>query len=227
MNKLSIPSRLASGLLFLIFSCSVSAEGGFLGFGGDEAETPSLTLVPAEIALDVPTPVQGEDLALLLAQAGSDNGLSAMKEKAARKFTARLQRELYVQLQAFFTDEEVPIVQQDGYLTLHNFLDISVGKKLNALKNTGGRQLERGTVELGGDYHYRLENPAGKPLREGRIDIAELRVREKYRVSRSDGEVEDNTDAAIDEALAEMVERLLDRIEDDLEADELRALAAP
>lgn len=227
MNKLSIRSRLSSGLLFLIFSCGVHAQGGFLGFGGDEREPPSLALVPAEIALDVPTPVQGDDLALLLAQAGSGNGLSALKEKAARKFSARLQRELYRQLQEFFTDEGVPLVQQDGYLTLRNFLDISVGKKLNDLKNTGGRQLERGTVELSGDYHYRLENPAGKPVREGRIDIAELGVAEKYRVSRSGGEVEDNTDAAIDEALAEMVERLLDRIEDDLEADELRALAAP
>lgn len=225
MNKLSIRSRLASGLLLLVVSCGVSAQGGFLGIGGDTA-TPSLALVPAEIALNMPTPVQGDDLAKLLAQAGSGNSLSALKEKAARKFTARLQRELYVELQAFFTDEEVPVVQQEGYLTLHNFLDISVGKKLNDLKNIGDRQVERGFLELSGDYHYRLDSQAGQPLRERRIDIAELGVREEYRVSRSGGKTEDNTDAAIEEALTEMVERLLDRIEDDLEADELRELAA-
>lgn len=224
MNIRRIRSRLAAGLLFLIASCGASAEGGFLGFG-DDGETPSLALVPAEIALDVPTPVQGDDLDLLLAQAGSGHGLSALKEKAAREFTAHLQRELYVQLQAFFTDEEVPVVQQEGYLTLHNFLDISAGKKLNDLKNSGGHQVERGILELAGDYHYRLENSAGEPLRERRIDIAELGVKKRYRVSRSGGEVEDTTGEAIEMALTEMVERLLDRIEDDLEADELRELA--
>lgn len=217
---------LAASLLFLFAHCTAAAEGGFLGFGGNE-HTPSLTLKPAEIALDAPTSIQGNDLALLLAQAGKGNSLTAMKEKASRKFSAELQRILYTQLQEFFDDEEVPLVQEGGFLTLRNYLDISIGKQLNNLKQDGNTEVEQGTIELSGDFHYRLDNPAGTPLREQHIDIGDLRVREKYRVKRGrDGNVDDTTDAAINRALTNLVKRLIDRVEDNLEADALRELAA-
>lgn len=227
MKHLHAYRPLVTGLLFLFVHAAAQADDGFFGFGGGDEHTPSLTLRPADIALDVPTPAQGEDLTLLLAQAGSGNGLSAIKEKAARKFTAELQRVLYTHLQAFFDDEEVPLVQQNGFLTLHNFLDISVSKQLNNLQTSGDTEVEQGYVELSGDFHYRLDNTAGTALREQRIDIADLRVREKYQVKRSaTGTATDTTDAAISRALEKMVKRLVDRVEDQLDADTLRELAA-
>lgn len=227
VHNLYVRRLIQVGLLFLCLNSSALAQGGFLGFGGDE-KPPSLTLAPAEIAVDVPTPVQGNDLALLLAQAGSGNSLSALKEEAARKFSAHLQREWHDRLQEFFVDEGVPLVQRDGFLTLHSFLDISVSKQLTDLKSSGSFEVERGTLELSGDFHYQLKNPAGAVLQDQRLDIADLRVREKYQVKTSlaGGGIEDSTDVAIERALAEMVQRLLDRIEDQLEADQLRELAA-
>lgn len=215
------------GLMLLCVNSAALAQDGFFGIGGDK-HTPSVTLAPAEIAVDVPTPVQGNNLALLLAQAGSGNGLSALKEEAAQKFSMRLQRELHTRLEEFFADEEVPLVRQDGMLTLYSYVDASVSKQLSDLKNSGKYELERGTVTLSGDFHYQLQNAAGSTVREQRVDIAELRVKEKYRVKTplGGGEVEDTTDAAIEEALVEMVERILDRIEDELEPEQLRALAA-
>ncbi|MFC6633788.1 hypothetical protein [Microbulbifer taiwanensis] len=222
------PGRLIQiGLLFLCFNSSASAQGGFLGIGGDE-QTPSLTLAPAQIAVDVPTPVHGNNLALLLAQAGSGNSLSALKEKAAQKFSDQLRRELHRRLEEFFADEEVPLLREGGLLTLHSFVDITVSKQLSDLKNSDRYELERGSLGLAGEFRYQLQNAAGQPLRERRIDIGELRVRENYRVKtpHDGGEVEDSTDEAITEALAEVVKRLQDRIEDQLEADTLRELAA-
>lgn len=215
------------GLLTLCVNSAALAQGGFLGIGGDK-QIPSVTLAPAEVAVDVPTPVQGNNLALLLAQAGSGNGLSALKEEAGRQFSIRLQRELHGQLEELLADEGVPLVQQNGQLTLYSFFDVSVSKQLSDLKNSGKYELERGTLTLSGDFHYRLQNAAGTTAHEQRIDIAELRVKEKYRVKTplGGGEVDDTTDAAIEEALVEMVERVLDRIEDELEPEQLRALAA-
>jgi len=208
VNYPSLRGGLAAGLLFLF---TQSAAAGMFGLGEDE-KNPSVTLTPAEIALDVPMPVAGEDLAKLLAQAGSGGGLSALKEKAARKFTAQLQRDLYAQLQEKLGDADVPLAQEGGNLTLRNFLDISVSKQLNNLQNSDGKQVEKGYVELSGDFRLRLDNPAGAPLREQHVDVADLHVREKYRIERSaKGTDSDTTDAAISRALQKMVERLLDR----------------
>ncbi|WP_346838202.1 hypothetical protein [Microbulbifer sp. SAOS-129_SWC] len=223
MNERPLRSGLAAGLLFLF---AQTASAGMFGLGGDE-KNPSITLTPAEIALDVPMPVQGEDLSKLLAQTGSGNGLSALKEKAARKFTAELQRRLHTQLQARFTDEHVPLVQQGGNLMLRNFLDINVSKQLNNMQNSGGKQVEKGYVTLSGSFHLRLDNPTGTPLREQSVDIADLHVREKYQIERIAGSVgKDTTDDAISRALQEMVEELLDRTEDQLDADALRDLVS-
>ena len=221
MRHQSLRMRIAIALM--LFSATCSAGLTF----GDDAQTPSLTLAPAEVALDVPMPAQGNDLARLLAQSGSGNSLSKLKEESERKFSLQLQSEVYNQLRKYFADEEVPLVHSDGYLTLRSFFDISASKQLNELKNSGDVEIERGTLELSGDFHYQLLDSRGRALRERRIDIADLRVHEKYRIKTphdgSNGE--DTTEVAMAEALSEMVERLLDRIEDDLEADELRELA--
>ena len=214
--------------LFIASFLFSSANTAVYAQGGDKTN-PSLVLAPAKIVLDVPTPVKGNNLILLLAQGDSGNSLSALKEKATRKFIAQLRSEWNDRLQEFFVDEEVPLVQQNGFLTLHSFLDISVSAQLTSLKSYGSFELERGILELSGDFHYQLENRAGGTLREQRIDIADLRVREKYKVKtpQSGGEAEDTTDAAIERALAAVVLRLLDHIEDQLEADQLRELATP
>ncbi|SHF29411.1 hypothetical protein SAMN04487965_1858 [Microbulbifer donghaiensis] len=227
MHYLSFFRPAQIGLLLLCINSAAIAQSGFFGAGDDEY-IPSLTLVPAEIAVDVPTPVQGNNLALLLAQADGGNSLSALKEQAAQKFSTRLQREYHSQLEEFFADEEVPLVQQNGMLSLRTSISLSVSKQLNDLKDSGKYELERGTLELSGDFHYRLQNAAGSTLSEQRIDIGSLRITEKYRVKtpHDGGEVEDTTNAAIEEALVEMVKRLLDRAEDQLEADQLQALAA-
>jgi hypothetical protein len=209
----------------LAFSCASHALQGF--FGSGESDAPSLSIASTEIAMDVPVPMQGENLALLLAQAGQGGGLSELKESSVRKFSDYLRGELDTQLREHFDDEAVPLVEQKGFFTLRNFLDITVSKQLTDLRNASSYELERGTVELSGDFHYRLENVAGEAVREQRVDIAELRVREKYRVKTAtdDAKSEDNTDEAIERALAQLVKRLLNRIEDNLEADELRKMA--
>ena len=214
-------------LLSLGLHSAATAQEGFLGFG-DGKDAPSVTLATTEITMDVPTPVQGNDLALLLAQASGSGGLSELKQQSAQKFSNYLRQELTTALEDFFADEKVPLVKQGGFLSLFNFAHVSISKQLNDLKNASNYELERGTLKLSGDFHYRLENLAGSSLREQRIDLADLRVRENYKVKtpHGEGEAEDTTDAAIEDALSEMVERIIDRIEDQLEADELRRLAA-
>ena len=227
MNKHTLRGLALCGLLSFGLQNPVAAQEGFLGFGGSK-DTPSVTLATTEITMDVPTPVQGNDLALLLAQASGSGGLSELKQQSAQKFSNYLRQELTTALGDFFADEDVPVVKQGGFLNLFNFAHVSISKQLNDLKSSGDYELERGTLKLSGEFRYRLDNLAGTSLREQRIDLADLRVRENYKVKtpHGDGEIEDTTDAAIEEALAEMVERIIDRIEDQLEADELRRLAA-
>ncbi|WP_346838200.1 hypothetical protein [Microbulbifer sp. SAOS-129_SWC] len=223
MNDQFLRSGLAAGLLFLF--THTAAAAGLFGFGGGDEKNPSIALTPAEIALNVPVPSQGEELVKLLANNGHANGLSALKDRAARKFTAELQRRLHAQLLQRFTDEEVPLVQQQANLTLRNFLDIRVNKELNDMQNADGKQVEKGYVTLSGNFRLRLDNPAGTPLREQSVDIADLHVREKYRIERMAGGISsDTTDDAISRALQEMVDDLLDRTEDQLDADALRSL---
>ncbi len=203
----------------LIFSSASAAQG--------EEQKPSLTILPPEITMDIPMPVQGGDLALLLAQASQGNSLSQLKEAAVLRYKQHLERELTQQLREFFTDEEIPLVERQGLLSLRNTLDITVVKHFSSLQSKKDHELEKGTVELSGDYHYRLEHISGSAMREQQVNISELKIREKYRVvTPNDGsEIENTTDRAIEQALSELVEQLLERIEDDLEADELESFA--
>lgn len=217
MKRIKVRGLLPAGLLLL---CIFSAHA-------EDKPTPSLTLAPAEIALDVPMPVNSGNLALLLAQAGQGGSLSALKDEALREYKLHLRRTLAEQLQEHFADEEIPLLDRAADFNLHNYLDITVIKHLSDLQSKGKYDLERGTVELTGDFHYRLQNTAGIAVREQRIDLSELRIREKYLVKtpRDGGESEDDTEAAIKRALAQMVEELIERIEDNLQADALRAFA--
>jgi hypothetical protein len=204
----------------LIFSYASTAQG-------DDEQNPSLSIPPAEIALNIPVPVQGGDLALLLAQASQGNSLSQLKEAAVLRYKQHLERELTQQLREFFTDEEIPLVEQRGLLTLRNTLDITVVKHFSSLQSKSDHELEKGTVELSGEYRYRLEHISGSAVREQQVNISELKIREKYRVEtpKDGGEIKNSTDQAIERALSELVEQLLERIEDDLEADELQSFA--
>lgn len=222
-KKHTLNSLALSGLL--AFTSPTWAQGWF----GSNAAPPSLTLAPAEIAINIPTPVQGRDLELLLSRAGGGKSLTELKTRAVHKFSELLRKELDTELREYFDSEEVPVVPQGGFLTLHNSLDIAVGRQLNDMETTADYELERGTLTLSGTFHYRLENNSGEALRERRLDIAELQVQEKYQVKTplDGGEAENSTDQATEQALSKLVGQLLERIEDDLEADELRDMAAP
>ncbi|WP_308364731.1 MULTISPECIES: hypothetical protein [unclassified Microbulbifer] len=228
MNKNLLKKRTLKSLALsslLAFTSPTWAQGWF---GGD-APPPSLTLAPAEIAINIPLPVQGRDLERLLSRAGGSKSLTELKARAVRKFSEVLRKELDAKLREHFDGEEIPLVQEGGLLTLHNFLDIAVGRQLNDMETTADYELERGTLTLSGTFHYRLENNSGEALGERRLDIAELRVQEKYQVKTplDGGEAENTADQATEQALMKLVGQLLERIVDDLEADELRDMAAP
>lgn len=216
---------MASGLIvagLLTFSSTAAAQGGFL----DGEQPPTLHIAPAEIALDAPMPVNSADLAVLLARAGNGGGLSDLKEAALREYRRHLRDKLSQQLNAFFTDEEVPLVGREGLLTLQNQLDIKVIKHFSELQSKEDYELERGTVELRGNFYYRLRDISGRTLREQNLDIAEFGIRQKYRVQtpRDGAAAEDNTEEAIRLALTEMVDEILDEIDGELDAGELEDL---
>ena len=227
MKIQSVRSLFMTGVLVAapIFSPTVSAQG-FLGMGGEKAPVPQITLARAEIAVDVPTPMQGNDFDALLAQATAGNGISASKEAAIKRHSEQLRQELDNRLREFFADEEVPLVASNHSLTLHSFIDVSVVKQLSGLKNATNYELERGNLTASGDFHLRIQDPEGKVLKERRIDIAELRLQEKYQVKTPhDGSgTEDNTGEKVERIMRELVDRLMSRIDDDLEADALREL---
>ncbi|WP_377518833.1 hypothetical protein [Microbulbifer taiwanensis] len=214
-----------AGLLLFSTGSIVHAQGGFLGIGGDE-QNPSLHITPTEIQLDVPMPVNSANLALLLAQAGEGGGLSAMKEAALSKYRQHLEQALGAQLREFFIEEEIPLVDTEGLLTLQNRLEITVVKHFSDLRAGDTYDLERGTIELSGNFHYQIRSLADRALRERSLDITELKIREKYLVKspKNGDSAEDTTEDAIKLALSKMVEEVLEEIEDDLEAGELRDL---
>lgn len=187
---------------------------------------PSLRIAPAEIALDIPLPVSG-DLELLLAQAGQGLSLSALKEEALQRYRAHLQRELALQLHRFFEREQVPLVDYNPALALHQTLEITVTKHLNRMQSRRGFDLERGSVELRGEFRYQLRSVSGGALREEQIDITQLRLREPYEVKtpKDGGPVEDDTPEAIERTLSQLAVLLLERMEQNLRADQLSLLA--
>lgn len=222
-----LPHGLAlAGLLLLSTTATARVPDDMRGWSRD-GQTPSLYIPPAEIAIDVPMPVNGANLGLLLAQVGKGTSLSSIKEATRRKYQQHLQGELSAQLREFFTDEEVPLVDKEGLLTLRSQLQVKVIKHLSKLESRGGYELERGTVELSGSFHYQLQDLAGAPLREESLDLSNLKVSEHYSAkSTSGGEAEDNTEQAIKLALSKLVKKILREIDGDLEADELRDIAA-
>lgn len=193
-------------------------------FGGDEKPLPQITLAYTEIAADIPTPLQGNDMETLLAQATSGQGLTAARDAATRAFSAQLREKLDAALREFFTEEQVPLGTSNSSLTLHNSIDISVVKQLSGLKNSGDFELERGNLSASGDYHFRLQDPNGQVLKEKRIDIADLRIKGNYQIKTytNGQDAEDSTSAELEKLLDTLVTRIVDRIEDDLEADSLR-----
>lgn len=213
-----------AGLLSIGFTAQTHAQGGF--WGGD-ATTPSLVIAATQIQIDVPMPVSSGDLQLLLAQAGKGGALADLKQQAIRTYTQHLHSELATELHEYLEDEEVPLVQTDGELTLQNSLSLKVIKHLAGMKPKADYDLEQGNVTLNGEFRYVLSNRSGTALREQRIDIDELKISEKYlaRTYHDSRAGEDNTEEAIKKALSELVEQLVASMEDNLEADQLRELA--
>ncbi|MCK7597973.1 hypothetical protein M0G74_11880 [Microbulbifer sp. CAU 1566] len=223
MNSQTKRSAVLFGLMCAAVLFAAPAYTQNLFGGGNKKPLPHITLAHAEIAADIPTPLQGNDFDALLAQATAGSSVSAAKETAIREFTEQLRRKLDARLREFFADEEVPLITDNHSLTLHNFVDISVVKQLSGLKNRGDYEVERGNLSATGDYHFRLQDPSGRVLKEKRVDIAELRLKGKYEIktSLSGGDNEDNTGEELEQMLNQLVERILDRIEGDLEADSL------
>ncbi|WP_105102521.1 hypothetical protein [Microbulbifer pacificus] len=218
--------RLAlAGLLTIGFTTQAQAQGGF--WGGDE-HIPSLVIAPSQIQIDVPMPVSSGNLQLMLAQAGDGGGLAGLKQQAVRNYTQHLHSELARELYEYLEDEDVPLVKEDGVLNLQNSLDLKVIKHLAGMKAKGDYDLEQGNVALSGEFRYTLTNRGGVALREQRIKIDDLKITRKYltRIYMDGRESEDNTEEAIKKALSELVEKLVESMEDNLEADQLREMAA-
>ncbi|MBB5211680.1 chorismate mutase [Microbulbifer hydrolyticus] len=218
--------RLAiAGLLGIGMSAQAAAQGGF--WGGEE-HTPSLVVAPSSIQLDVPMPVSSGNLQLMLAQATAGGGLAELKQQAVRGYTQYLHSELARELYEYLNDEDIPLVDKDGVLNLQNSFDLKVIKHLNAMKPKDDYDLEQGKVTLTGEFRYALTNRSGTPLREQLVSIDDLKVQEKYLVrTYHDGRAsEDNTEEAIKKALSELVDELVESMEDNLDPDELRAMAA-
>ncbi|KUJ83952.1 hypothetical protein AWR36_009080 [Microbulbifer flavimaris] len=216
--------RLAMAGLLFVSTTSAQAQG-FLGMG-DDTPTPSVSLQSPSINLNIPMPVNSANLTLLLAQAGDGGSLTALKEAKLRRYRQHLQVALGSELRQFFLDEEVPLVEGRGQLSLGTDFRLTVVKQLGDMRSEGGVDLEQGNMEMSGTFTYRLIDAGGRTLQEESLDIDRLRLREKYlvRVQRGGNQVEDTTDQAILNLLSTLSGKVLARIDGDLEADELRDL---
>lgn len=223
MRTHGIRRLVAAGIVSLALSTNTNAQNSF--WGGDD-HTPSLAIVPTEIQLDVPMPVG--DMQLMLALASNGGGLADLKQDAIRNYTQHIHSEMARVLYEYLDDEKVPLVAENGLLQLQNNLNLKVIKHLSAMKPRGDHDLEQGTVTLQGEFRYILSNRSGTALREQRITIGDMNINEKYQVRtyHDNRASEDSTEAAIKQALTEMVEELVEAMEDNLEADELRDMAA-
>lgn len=212
-----------AGLLGIGVSAQAVAQ-----FWGSDEHTPSLVIAPTNIQIDVPMPMPSGDLQLMFAQATSGGGLTALKQQAVRNYTQHLHSELARELDEYLDDEEVPLVEKDGVLSLQNNLEITVIKHLSAMKPKGDYDIERGNVALTGEFRYTLKNRSGIALREQYISIDDLKIREDYLVrTYHDGRAgDDDTEEAIKKALSELIEELVESMEDNLEADQLREMAS-
>ncbi|WP_237067902.1 hypothetical protein [Microbulbifer guangxiensis] len=216
---------LAMAGLLLVSTIHTAQAQGFLGIGGDD-NNPSLSLPPASIALNIPMPVNSANLTLLLAQAGEGGSLTALKDAKLQRYSQHLQTAFDSELRQFFLDEEVPLVDGRGRLSLVTDFDLTVVKQLGAMRTEGDIDLERGHVEISGSFSYRITDPGGRPLHEDSLDLKRLKLREPYQVSaqRGGSQVQDTTDQAILNLLSDLAGRVIARIDGDIEADELREL---
>ncbi|WGL15457.1 hypothetical protein PVT68_11825 [Microbulbifer bruguierae] len=224
MNISSAPTTLFSLLLSTVLSASpVSAQSLF---SSSDKPVPTITLAKAEILADIPTPMQGNDINALLAQAAG-GGLSAAKEASSRAFSAQLRSKLDNGLRTLLTEEEVPVGTDSGALTLHHAVDIAVIKQLSGLDNRGDYEIEQGNLSASGDFHLRLQAPDGALLIDKHLDIADLRLKGNYeiRTPLGDGTIEDDTEAQLTVLCDTLVKRILDRIDGDLKASNLQKLA--
>ncbi|WGL15456.1 hypothetical protein PVT68_11820 [Microbulbifer bruguierae] len=223
MRALAIRGLAFAGLLTI--TSATQAQSSFWG-GNDQV--PSLNIAPATLRIDVPMPVSGDDLQLMLAQAANGGGLADLKQEAVRTYTQHLQGELTRLLHDHLEDERIPLVKQEGVLTLQNDLKLKVIKHLSAMKPKGDYDLEQGNVALSGEFHYLLKHNDGTTLQEKHIALRDLGITSKYRVRNyRDGRTnDDNTEEAIKDALSKLAEELMESLEDDLEADKLREIAA-
>ncbi|MEW5249502.1 hypothetical protein [Microbulbifer discodermiae] len=217
-------SLMLSGSLLLTAE-SATAQGGLFGLGADEAN-PTLTIDPIRIHLNIPVPVNGAKLYQLLAQAGGEGELSALRNAALARYRAQFDSEMQRHFREFFVDEEVPLTQTEALLTLRTIAQLTVVKNLVALESSDGYEVERGTIRLEGSVRIEIRDRADRSLFSRDIDVGRLRVKKDYTVkSAADGSnSEDTTDAAISEVLSEVARRLVRRADGDLEADELRDL---
>ncbi|WP_160151947.1 hypothetical protein [Microbulbifer sp. ALW1] len=223
VRKLALASLFSLGTI--AFAAQAQAQNGF--WGGDE-HIPSLNITPAAIDIDVPMPVSSGNLQLMLAQATNGGGLADLKQQALRTYTQHLHSELARELTDYLDGEDVPLVQQDGVLSLQNNLKLKVIKHLSAIKPQKSYDLEQGNIALTGEFSYKLQNRSGAALREQRITIDDLDITRKYviRTYHDGREGSDNTEEAIKKALTELVEELVESMESNLEADQLKEMAA-
>ncbi|MFV8782981.1 hypothetical protein ACNKU7_11205 [Microbulbifer sp. SA54] len=224
MNTFKIRNLALAGLLSAA-SVSSMAQSGL--WGGDDANL-SMTIAPAELKIDVPMPVSSGNLQVMLAQATNDGGLADLKQEAVRKYSQHIHSELGRELSDLLEGEDVLLVQDSGALKLQNSLDVKVIKHLGGMAPRGNYDLEKGTIQVTGEFRYTLSNKAGSSLREQRINLEDLKVKSKYlvRTPHDGSAADDNTEEAIREALSEMVEELVEQMEESLDADNLKALAA-
>lgn len=221
MNTFKIRSLALAGLLSAVSVPSMAQ------WGSDEAN-PSVTIAPAQLQIDVPMPVSSGNLQLMLTQATNGGGLADLKQEAVRNYTQYLHSEFGRELSELFEDEDVPLVKEGGILNLKNDLRLKVIKHLGGMAPRGSYDLEKGTIQLTGEFRYSLSNRNGSALREQSIDLEDLKIKTKYlvRTPHDGSAADDNTEGAIKKALAEMVEELVEHMEENLDAKHLRVLAA-
>ncbi|GAA5524690.1 hypothetical protein Maes01_01247 [Microbulbifer aestuariivivens] len=215
-----------ASLLFVSMVPSTQAQG-FFGIGKDEP-LPSVSLPPANVTLEIPMPVNSANLSLLLAQAGEGGSLTALKQEKVERYRQHLQTMINRRLRQFFFDEEVPLADQRGQLSVQTHFRLTIVKQLSGMRRDGDFDVERGNMEVSGRFHYRVADTEGRPLREDSLDIDRLKLREPYQVrAQQNGEqLEDSTDQAILNLLSTLTDKVLSTIDDDIEADELQELLA-
>ncbi len=223
-------------VLALMLSCltawspalSANTASGWSGYTGGEPEF-WLSVAPSDIRVEAPTPLTGSNLQILLALSGSNSGLGEMRKKANDAFAVYLNQQVQQQFGEFFDDERVRVVDSAAPLTLHTEFDVTVRQKILDIFSSSDYDVEKGTMTAYGKFHYQLlGSQAGAPaLREGSVDIADLKLQARYRTKapKDGGTVEDTTREATERLLEELAEEVLDEMEDILEVDALQDLA--